>query len=69
MWFLRRRASKSGEEAKEALAEAEQALQEVKARGQAISKMANDARNIRERNHFAEQLEDIIVIRRRPLHR
>lgn len=69
MWFLHRRRSKSGEEAKEALAEAEQALQEVKARGEVISTMAADARNIRERNHFAEQLEDIIVIRRRPLHR
>lgn len=68
MWFLRRRSSESGEEAKKALAEAQEALREVRERGEAVTTIATDAKNIRERNHFAEQIEELITRRRKPLH-
>jgi hypothetical protein len=68
MWFLRRRASRSGDEAKKALEEAEKALRTVQERGDLVTEIAQDAIRIRERNHFAEQLEELVLQRRRPLH-
>lgn len=68
MWLLHRRGHESGGEAKQALAEAEEALREIQERGEAVSTIATDARNIRERNHFAEQIEELIIRRRKPLH-
>lgn len=67
MWFLRRRESESGEEAKRALEDAENTLREVKDRAEEVSMIATDLKNIRERNHFAEQLEDLLLRRRGPL--
>jgi hypothetical protein len=68
MWFLRRRESRSGDEAKKALEEAEKALRTVQERGDLVTEIAQDAIRIRERNHFAEQLEELVLQRRRPLH-
>lgn len=68
MWFRRRRVNKSAEEAKAALAEAREALRTVQERGDEVSTIANSAKKINDRNHFAEQIEEIIRARRRPLH-
>lgn len=57
MWFRR---SDSAEEAKYALADAKRNLRKVQARGSEVTRVANALREIRERNHFAEQLEAII---------
>ena len=68
MWFRRRRASsKSAEEAKEALLEAQEALRTVQERGDEVTAISQESRDIRDRNHFADQLEEILR-RRRPLH-
>jgi hypothetical protein len=64
MWFLRKRETKSTEEANKALLDARQNLREVRGRGREVSKVADALREIRERNHFIEQLEDIVTHRR-----
>jgi vacuolar-type H+-ATPase subunit H len=61
MWPLRRRRSKATEEATKALKDAEKNLHEVKERGCEVRKVATALKEIRERNHFAEQLEAIIL--------
>jgi hypothetical protein len=60
VWFLRRR-NRPLEEASEALRDARRGLHEVKQRSKEVSDVAEALRQIRERNHFAEQLEAIIV--------
>lgn len=57
MWFRR---SDSAEEAKNALADAKTNLRKVQARSSEVTRVANALKEIRERNHFAEQLEAII---------
>lgn len=54
------RRSDSSEEAKKALADAKHNLRKVQARSSEVSRVANALKEIRERNHFAEQLEAII---------
>lgn len=61
MWPLPRRRSKATEEATKALKDAEKNLHEVKQRGCEVQQVANALKEIRERNHFAEQLEGIIL--------
>jgi len=61
MWFLRRRLSKSSEEAGEALEDARKNLRRVKKRGEEVTKLSESLREIREQNHFAEQMEEIIL--------
>ena len=58
MLFRRRKAN---EEAQKALDEAREKLHEVRQRGKEVSAISNALREIRERNHFAEQMEEIIV--------
>ena len=69
MWFLHRRPNRSGEEAKAALEEAKKTLLEVQERSEEVTTIANDLKLIRERNHFAEHLEELLYRQRgRPLH-
>lgn len=68
MWFLRRRGSSKSEEATKALEEAKKALEKVQKRSEIVSTIANESKDIREQNHFAEQLEELFTNRRRPLH-
>lgn len=60
MWF-RRRENKSGEEAKLALADATQQLERVKRRDAEVRKVVADHKRLQDTNHFAEQLEGIIL--------
>lgn len=56
---LRRRKKKarvSAEESKTAVAEATRHMQEIQARGAEVQELAESLRDIRKRNHFAEQL-------------
>jgi len=61
MWFLHRQRNKSGDEAKEALEEAEKKLDEVKSRGEEVTNISASLKRIRERNHFSETLEELIL--------
>lgn len=67
MWF-RRKSSKELEEAQEALKEAEETLKDIQDRGEEVTKVSKSLREFRERNHFAEKLEEIIFRRGGPLH-
>ena len=64
MWFLRKRETKSSEDANRALLDARQNLREVRGRGREVSKVSEALREIREKNHFIEQLEEIVIHRR-----
>lgn len=59
MWFLRNRTA-SADEAKSALEDAKKNLRKIQDRSCDVTKVANALKEIRERNHFAEQLEAII---------
>jgi hypothetical protein len=58
MLFRRRKAT---EEAQKALDEAKKNLKQVQERGSEVSRISNALREMRERNHFSEQMEEIIV--------
>ena len=62
MWFPWR--GKATEESAEALKDAQNNLREVSQRTSEVRKVAKALKDIRERNHFAEQVEDIILRRR-----
>lgn len=47
-----------------ALRDAQKNLRKVEKRGSEVTSVANALRELRERNHFAEQMEEIIVRRR-----
>ncbi len=61
MWFLHRPGNKSGDEAKKALEEAQQKLQEVQERGPEVTALSSAIKDIRERNHFIEKLQELIL--------
>lgn len=63
MWF-RRRTEEPNTDAEDALKDAQKNLREVKRRGEKVTEVAENLRRIRERNHFAEQLEELIIKRR-----
>ncbi len=63
MWFRWRNRKTDGESEK-ALREAEKAGRAVNRRGREVSEIAEALKEFRERNHFAEQLEAIIIRRR-----
>ena len=58
MWF--RRATDDNEEATEALKDATKNLRETKKRGTEVSMVANALRELRERDRFGEELEEIL---------
>lgn len=63
MWHLLRRSRKRAleHESMEALLDATNNLKQVQRRGREVNRVANALKDIRERNHFAEQLEAIIL--------
>jgi hypothetical protein len=68
VWFLRRRKDdKSGDEAKEALENAQQQLIEVQERGEEVTNLAQAFKELRERNHFSEKFEELLKFPRRSL--
>lgn len=69
MWFLRRQGNKSGDEAREALENAEKKLDEVKSRGEEVTDISKSLKRLRERNHFSEKLEELILQTKRGSHR
>jgi hypothetical protein len=62
VWFLRR--SKRSDESIQALKDAQRNLVKVQRRGNEVTKIAKALKDIRERNHFAEQLEEIVIRRK-----
>lgn len=58
MWFRRDR--KEDPEAKKALREAYQHLEEVQSRSEEVHRVAEASREFRRRNHFAEDLSQIL---------
>jgi hypothetical protein len=67
MWFLRNRQSKLIEEATDALKDAENGLKEVQKRNPEVLNVSRSLRELRERNHFAENLQAIIIRHGGPL--
>jgi len=63
MRFRWRSKENDGESAK-ALRDAERNKRKVEMRGKEVTKVVEALRELRERNHFAEQMEAIIVRRR-----
>jgi len=63
VWF-RGRDKKKVTEAQKALESAQASVKEAEERGQEVTAVAEALKRIRERNHFAEQLEEIIIRRR-----
>lgn len=57
--MLFRRHKQATEDAQKALDEAREKLQEVRERGHEVSKVSRALKEIGERNHFAEQMEEI----------
>ena len=57
MWFLKR---EKDEKSVQALKESVQGLQKVEQRTAAVAEVSLALRTLRERNHFAEQLESIM---------
>lgn len=62
-----RRRSKTDVESEKALEDAKKNLRKVRSRSSEVSRVANALKDIRERNHFAEQMEVIIVYHKGPL--
>lgn len=67
MWFRRR--TKGLDKSEKALQEAEERVFETHRQGHEVAKVAESLRYISDRNHFAEQLEEIILRRRRGMAR
>jgi len=59
LWFRHR--DRIGTDSQEALRDAEQNLKIVQERGPEVSQIAGSLKNIRERNHFREALQEIIT--------
>ena len=62
MWFKHR--DESAEESEAALKEARKNLREVKKRGPEVTEISHAFKELREKNHFAEQLEELIKRRK-----
>jgi hypothetical protein len=60
MWF-RRRDNDNGEESQKAVEDAEVHLNRIKSRSQEITRVAEALRELRQQNHFAEELEQIVL--------
>lgn len=67
MWFLRKRQSRLTEEATDALEDAKRNLREVQKRTPEVASISRSLRELRERNHFAENLQAIIIRHEGPL--
>lgn len=67
MWFRRR--TKGLDDSEKALKEAEKRVSETHHQGHEVAKVTESLRYISDRNHFAEQLEEIILRRRKGMAR
>lgn len=61
MWLFRRRENRSGEEARLALKDAETQLEKVEQRDIEVKRVVAAHKRLQSQNHFAEQLENIII--------
>lgn len=61
MWFRRKGDSEGGITADEALESATNSLEDAKLKGEEVSQIVNAVRKMRERNHFAEAMEALII--------
>jgi hypothetical protein len=64
MWFLRRTRSNADEEATLALTDAEKNLRRIKRRDREVKEVSESLREVRQQNHFAEAMEEIIMQKR-----
>jgi hypothetical protein len=64
MWFLRRNRSRTDDEATLALTDAEKNLRRIKRRDKEVTEVSESLREVREQNHFAEAMEEIIMQKR-----
>lgn len=60
MWPFRRKATKNMKESQQAILDATKILRQTRERGPEVSRVAQTLHDIRERNHFAEQLQSIL---------
>jgi hypothetical protein len=63
MWPFRRKIDEEVR-ADAALEDAERSLEEIKKRNPEVWRISSALRNIRERNHLSQQMDDIIAMRR-----
>lgn len=64
MWFIKRRPSEGRAEAEQALKEARKDLRKVERRGTEVTNVVESLKELRERNHFGEALDAILIQRR-----
>jgi hypothetical protein len=60
MWPFRKKATVNMKESQKAILAATQNLRQTRERGPEVSRVAQTLQDIRERNHFAEQLHSIL---------
>ena len=64
MWWFGRRETKTGEDAEAALKDAKKQVRKAERRTEEVSDVVDALRELRERNHFADAIEKVIVKRR-----
>ncbi len=67
MWWFGRRRNDSPDDSKEALKDAKRQVRKAERRTEEVTEVVDALRELRERNHFADAMEEIIVRRRRDL--
>lgn len=60
MWPFRRKVTRNMKESTQAILDATSTLRRTQERGPEVSRVSNALRDIRKRNHFAEQLQTIM---------
>jgi hypothetical protein len=61
MWLLRRLRSKNREDPDKAIENAQKHLSRIEERGEEVNHVSNSLKEIRQQNHFAEAMEEIIL--------
>lgn len=64
MWWPGRRRNDSNTDSEEALKDAKQQVRKAEKRTKEVTEVVDALRELRERNHFADAMEEIIVKRR-----
>lgn len=60
MWPFRKKVTRNMKESTQAILDATGKLRRTQERGPEVSRVSNVLKDIRERNHFAEQLQSIL---------
>lgn len=68
MWWFGRRRTEPSKDSEEALKDASKQVRKAQRRTQEVSDVVDALRELRERNHFADAMEEVIVRRKRALH-